>query len=243
MPLDGIGGVGAEPIPEGEVELLNCPHQGHVAVAHEFFKRIAGVDELLGDGDDEPQVRRDDDRLHGFRLGEPALDLLHLPPSGPLLVEPAPRGRCPKLEPVHPAEVILLLVFREQAGLVEAREIRREPLGGRSVGGIAIERHGGIGRRRRGERRGVLLQELTARDVVDRTGEEPLPVLTEFIPFAFNTPITVAGFACCRLCAAVSRRTPRNPFGLTNSFGKRDHGDSPCSTQPGGFVSRRRTAR
>ncbi len=212
MPLDGVRGIGAKAISEGEVELLNGPHQGHVAVAHELFKRIAGVDEFLGDRDHEPEVRRDDDRLHGFRLGEPALDLLHLPPGGPLLVEPTPRGRCPKLEPVHPAEVILFLVFREQTGLVETREIRRESLGGRSVCGIPIERHGGIGRRSRGECRGVFLQELAAGDVVDRTDEEPFPVLTEFGP----GPLSLAGVHLGGDLAAV-----RTACGWAKS---RDHG-------------------
>jgi hypothetical protein len=52
VPLDGVCGVGAEPVAEGEVELLHRPHQGQVAFAHEFLERPGGIDELLRDRHD-----------------------------------------------------------------------------------------------------------------------------------------------------------------------------------------------
>ena len=178
VPLDRVGGVGAEPVAEREVEFLDGPHEGDVAFADEFLERIVRVDELLGDRDDEPEVRRDDDRLHRLGLGEPGLHLVDLLDRRPAAVEPAPGGGGAKLQPVHPPEIKLLFVLGEQPRLIEAGQVGRERLGG---GGrlVLLQRNRRIGRGDGGKLFSVCLQKLPAGDVFDLPAEELLATLVE----------------------------------------------------------------
>ena len=93
----------------------------------------------LGDRDDQPQVGADDLVLDGQRLFPKPLDLVEVGRLrlGGVDLVPQPDGQ--ELQVVHLPEEVLLVLAGEQRHLVEARQVRRQPLGRlRASGGLAI---------------------------------------------------------------------------------------------------------
>ena len=162
------GGVGAEAVAKSEVKLLHTPHQGQIAFADEILKEQLRRHKLLRDRHHQSQVGRDNQRVDRVGFFEELFYPLHLFASRPLAVEFATNLRSAILQPVHPPEVKLLLLLRQQPSVVEASDVGGDRPIGHALITHLFQRHNGVGGESAGEFLGVFLGKLLARDEIDR---------------------------------------------------------------------------
>ena len=114
-----------------EVELVDGADQREVADADQLGELVGATAVSPGDRDDQAEVGPDDPLLDRHRRGAEPLELLHIGPPRPVGVE---AGACPlgqRLQVVHLAEQVRLLLARQEGDFTEAVHLRTRALGGR----------------------------------------------------------------------------------------------------------------
>jgi len=120
---DPPGGVGAELVAAGVVELVGRLHQADVALLDQVQEGEAAADILLGDADDEPEVGLNQMTASLLAVISVLLKLLALHLVGPLLALEPGGGVAAALHALGEPD---LLLHRQQVGLADLLQVETD---------------------------------------------------------------------------------------------------------------------
>ena len=180
---DRPGGVGAEFVAPGVVELIDGFDESEVAVADPFRQAVSGPDAVLDDRDDQPQVGLDDPVLQFLGLGPQSFELIQVGRAGSTRIDAAPESFGQVLQVVHLAEQVCLLLASEERSTPDTGQVGRHACRGlRPACALAMGR---LGHRREDLVASTRVAEAGMGDVLDLGLEDAMR--TDRVGVSINT--------------------------------------------------------